>query len=579
MDVIEEHRIKRTYGDITFNEEKKVWLLKNIEPHVAMRLKRVFSKIAIWDKHIAFQHNPENCMELLWFIDRYPLSISSEHLQLLSDGKQKFINTINDLNHILLPNYKPRKEGKLNEGEHARDYQLVGRDLLLNAKRLLIGDDTGLGKTAIAIFAALKPETLPCFICVQTHLPTQWQSQINKFTKLKSHIIKTGPVYTLPPADIYIITYSKLGKWFNILSSSGFLKMGVFDEAQELRHKDSIKYKCAKRIADVCEYVLGLTATPIYNYADEIFHIMDLIKPGSLGKPDEFAREWANGYYGRKMQIKNPIALGTYLRENYLFLRRTRKDVQRELPPVNTIIHTVGYDEKAVEKAEAIAKQLAYKTLNGSFVERGAAARELDVFLRYQTGVSKAIEVAEYVRILLENNEPIILAGWHRDVYDIWLKELAEFNPAMYTGSETPKEKEESKRRFIEGETNLFIISLRSGVGIDGLQHRCNIVVFGELDWSPQVHHQIISRADRDQQKEQVTAIYLVSEYGSDPTMIELNGAKASLSKQIIDPLQGNNPEINYSDDSRIVTLAKKFLESREKKPKAKKEIQKTQLF
>ena len=196
--------------------------------------------------------------------------------------------------------------------------------------------------------------------------------------------------------------------------------------------------------------------------------------------------------------------------------------------------------------------------MNGSFMERGEAARELDMLARYTTGISKAREVAQYVRILLENGEPVVLAGWHRDVYDIWLKELEGFNPVMYTGSETGTQKEKAKEAFLNCETNLFIISLRSGAGLDGLQKRCKTIVIGELDWSPKVHDQLIGRVDRDGQDEQVTAIFLVSDSGSDPVIINLLGLKASQSHGIVDPLLA--PAQQFSDDSRIKELAKAYL-------------------
>ncbi len=73
-----------------------------------------------------------------------------------------------------------------------------------------------------------------------------------------------------------------------------------------------------------------------------------------------------------------------------------------------------------------------------------------------------------------------------------------------------------------------MIISLRSGVGLDGLQHRCCTVVIGELDWSPQVHEQIVGRLERPGQTQQVQAIYLHANGGSDPLIIDMLGLKAS---------------------------------------------------
>ena len=213
--------------------------------------------------------------------------------------------------------------------------------------------------------------------------------------------------------------------------------------------------------------------------------------------------------------------------------------------------------------AEA-AHRLALRTIAGNFVERGQAARELDLMVRHATGVAKAVGVAAYARILLEAQVPVMLMGWHRDVYAVWLDLLADFNPVMYTGSESPTQKNESQRKFMAGETNLFIMSLRSGAGVDGLQGRCSTVIFGELDWSPKIHEQVIGRLDREGQTEQVTAIYLNSQDGSDPPMVDLLGVKASQSSGIVDP--GRVFEPVASDTSRMQAPAMQFLNKREVK-------------
>lgn len=64
------------------------------------------------------------------------------------------------------------------------------------------------------------------------------------------------------------------------------------------------------------------------------------------------------------------------------------------------------------------------------------------------------------------------------------------------------------------------------GNGIDGLQHACRTVVFGELEWPPGVIDQNIGRVQRDGQTDPVTAYILVSESGSDPVMTEVLGVK-----------------------------------------------------
>lgn len=560
----------KTYGEISYDAAKDRWAIDKADPHICIKIKAIFPKISKSARQpFLFTNLPEVCFDLIWFTERYPLRISDKDLSLLKRSKKKYQDNINELERILLPDYQPACNS-LNEGELARNYQLTGNELYLKAKRLLIGDDLGLGKTLIAILSFLDNRTTPALVVVQTHMPAQWQSFIERFTKLTIHQIKVTKPYNLPPADVYITKYSCLAGWSNFFET-GFFKSAVFDEVQELRREVSDKYKAAKILSDHADFCLGLSATPIYNYGNEIFNVIDAIKQGGLGMREDFTREWCGG---RNFAIvQNPEALGTYLRDNFLMLRRTRKEVGRELPAVNVIIQTVSYSEHDYQKAEELAYQLAIKVVSGTFMERGQASRELDIMMRHNTGVAKARGIAECVKILLENNQPVLLAGWHRDVYEIWKEEFAQYSPAFYTGTESPTQKEQAKQDFISGKTNLLIISLISGVGMDGLQHRCNTVVIGELHWSPKVHEQLIARLDRDGQKERVTVIYTVCDEGSDPPMIDMLGLKASQSHNIIDPLLAVPDQ--YTDESRMRVFAEKYLASRNKPiPKRILEIQ-----
>ncbi|UUY01947.1 SNF2-related protein [Svornostia abyssi] len=103
--------------------------------------------------------------------------------------------------------------------------------------------------------------------------------------KLTTHIIRTGKPYDPSKRremkgydpDVLIINYHKLRGWVDHLA--GRVKTVIFDEAQELRRADSDKYKAAARIADGAHVRMGLTATPIYNYAAEIHNVLSVIAP------------------------------------------------------------------------------------------------------------------------------------------------------------------------------------------------------------------------------------------------------------------------------------------------------------
>lgn len=549
----------KIYGSVRYAGGK--WIIK-AEPHVNLRLKDLFRQIYKGSVGtLELTCNPQTSKDLEWFMMRYPMNISEKDLEILIAKRQEFDTKQESLERILLPDYKAKQ---LSLAKPARPYQSQAVDLLIGNGALLCGDDVGLGKTVVGIAAAVAAEdSLPALVVCQTHLPNQWAEKCAEFApQLKVHVIKTTKPYNLPDADIYIISYSKISRWSEVFCvPGGFFKLVIFDEIQELRRKGSQKYDCAARIAQLANYKLGLSATPVYNYGGEIYNIMNILSPGCLGTFSEFVREWCSDtHYGDdKIKVKDPKALGSYLRENYLLIRRTRQEVGRELPPVNKIVHEVEYDEKYTEKKEKELKEIANRVISGSFIERGQAARMLDVQARMMTGIAKAHAVAEYVKVLVENGEKVLLVGWHREVYDIWNTMLADYNPVMYTGSESPTQKDKNRDKFINGESKVMIMSLRAGVGLDGLQECANLVVFGELDWSPGVHEQVIGRLARDGQDSQVTAIFLTTSSGTDPLMIDVLGLKSSQAQGIMNP-QDEGVLRTVSNDERIKMLAENIL-------------------
>jgi hypothetical protein len=547
---------RRLYGRLAFDRDRNVWAITGTEPHVALRLKSVFPKL---HKHetsrFTFHATPETCAELEWFLARYPMAMSEEDAQALAIGKLTFDTTLQDLERILLPDWRPPAFVGFRDGCAPYEAQLQAVELARRAGRLLLGDDVGLGKTVTALATLCDPDFLPAAVVVQAHLATQWRDFAKYFTNLRVHVIDGTRPYDLPVADLYVFRYSNVAGWIDV-AARGIFRSVVFDEIQELRTGfGTAKGRASKAIADhAVRLRMGLSATPIYNYGDEIFPIVEIISPGALGSRDDFIREWCVSR-GMKQMVKDPDALGTYLREQHILLRRVRQG-----RPVNVITQEVPYDEAIAAEADDLARALALKVMRGTFAERGEAARELDILARQVTGVAKARHVAAVVRLLLDDGAAVLLAGWHREVYEIWLRELSAYRPVMYTGSETPSAKDKAKHAFVSGETNLMIISLRSGAGLDGLQARCSTVVIGELDWSPKVHEQLIGRVDRPGQKaEEVTAIYCHADNGSDPLIIATIGLKASQARGITDPLAG--VEHVYSDESRIKMLAARYLE------------------
>lgn len=385
------------------------------------------------------------------------------------------------------------------------------------------------------------PRALPALVVTLTHLPSQWLNEMTRwFPWLVGHVVTSGRPYDVAARagvepNVLVMNYAKVAGWADHLA--GRVRTVIFDEVQELRRPESQKHQAAGRIADGADFKVGLSATPIYNYGGEVHSIFNVLAPDVLGARDEFAREWGIGT-DRKMAVSDPAALSAYLKDMGVMLRRTRKDVGRELPDLQRVVYPVDLDEQVLSGLEDEALGLAQMIVaaEGSTQERWRAAGDLDWRLRHATGVAKAPFVADFVKLLLESEQRVVLFGWHRQVYDIWEERLAAFRPAFYTGSESTTQKARSADSFIAGDSRVLIMSLRSGLGLDGLQQVASVAVLGELDWSPGVHDQCFGRLHRDGQTQPVVAYIPLAESGSDPVMAEVNGVKAMQADGFVDP-------------------------------------------
>ena len=113
-------------------------------------------------------------------------------------------------------------------------------------------------------------------------------------------------------------------------------------------------------------------------------------------------------------------------------------------------------------------------------------------------------------------------------------------------------------QRFKAGEAKVLIMSLRAGAGIDGLQHVCSTVVFGEIDWSPGVHEQDETRVFRDGQAKPFQAYYPLATDGSDPIIADILGIKRNQIDGLRDPYAAVVEEA--PTDDRIKRLAEAYL-------------------
>lgn len=547
----------------TLSFEAGAWIVDGLKPHVSIRFKDLFKGVPTGTRPpFVLADRPDIVADLDWFMSRYPLDLQGDAGKRFTSGLDAYRAHVERVERISARGYTPPAIAGFREGEAPFGYQARAADLFRQTGRLLLLDDVGLGKTVSALAALADGWGLPAAVVVQPHLSAQWVAKyIERFTHLRAIEIKDRKPRVLPEADIYVFRYTNLSAWVDMVEPLG-IQTVVFDEVQELRHgRSTDKGRAAAAFTAAAPNRIGLTATPIYNYGAEIWNVVEAVSPGALGSWSEFTVNWCTTH-GTHWIVSEPEALGAYLMGEGIALRRTCADeeVASTLPPLSKAVIEVEWDDGAVESDRELQRRLAQRIVGGGFTERGQAARELDLLLRQETGIAKARSAAAYIRTLAEAGEPVLVGAWHREVYRILSAALSDLRPAMFTGSETAPQKAKAAAAFSSGETNVMLMSLRSGAGLDGLQHRSAHVVFAELDWSPQVHVQFTGRLHRTGQTRPVTAHFLHTDGGSDPVIMSTLGLKASQSHAMLNPFGGTGAA-TPTDTSRMRELARRILE------------------
>lgn len=140
--------------------------------------------------------------------------------------------------------------------------------------RALVGDDVGLGKTAVAIaWLHRRPDLRPALVVVPAQVKIQWvrnivqwlDIDIDTISLLKSR--KAKPIET----PIAVINYDILRAWLIALSDWKPL-VTILDECQYVKEERAARSKAALSICRMpsMRSVIGLSGTPVKNRPREI---------------------------------------------------------------------------------------------------------------------------------------------------------------------------------------------------------------------------------------------------------------------------------------------------------------------
>ena len=314
--------------------------------------------------------------------------------------------------------------------------------------------EPGLGKSCVALLVARARRARRVLICCPLSAVYSWKLELRKFWPEHpplTIINSVGDVHALAREGVFIVTYGLLSRSIDLVSwiaKAPRMDFSILDEAHALKNP---KANRTRAVLAELKHRLGLvhlmSATPAPNHAGELWAVLRSLRPDLIlngeGHPmreHEFQARYCEKktlrVNGRMIETiagsKNVDELRARLKG--FFLRETKKNVLKELPPLDFVtlplqipmperFQTVGQliesgedDDDIIEHAKMMANSTRYKDL----------------------GVAKAPMVAEYVTDMLEGGvKQVVVWAVHHEVLDLSLLAVARVSgsPAWTAGS------------------------------------------------------------------------------------------------------------------------------------------------
>jgi superfamily II DNA or RNA helicase len=436
-------------------------------------------------------------------------------------------------------------------------YQVRGAIFASCRARVVLADDMGLGKTVQALAAT---ELLRrhrgirrVLVVAPASVKYQWKTEIEKFTKLDAQVIEG----LVPQRQAQYAS----PKFFNLTSYELVLKdikylhelqpdLIILDEAQRVRNWATATARTIKQLKS--RYAFVLTGTPLENKLEELFSVVEFVDGRRLGPAFRFLQE-------HRMEDENGKLLGyrgldqIHRKLEPILLRRTRKEVLKDLPPRTDQIFRVPLTKEQAEpywEQHDILARLMHKWQSKGWLSEIDLRRitcclqnmrmlcnSTFLFDKRTHHSPKLTEFREIIRELAleEKRKVVVFSEYERMTY-LAGEELRKMKigfVSLHGGVPARKRGELIDAFHRDAECRVFLSTDAGGVGLN-LQAASAVINF-EPPWNPARLEQRIGRVHRLGQANPVQVIHLLTEKSIEERVWETLELKKSLFAGVFD--------------------------------------------
>lgn len=438
-------------------------------------------------------------------------------------------------------------------------YQQDGIVYGLTHKRLIIGDEPGLGKTLQSIGIVDTANAYPCLVICPSSLKINWQREFEKFTD-KSALVLDNSVRTTWPYllkmgmhHVAIVNYESLRKYFvwDIKGGKSFrLKDVVFcpqirmfrsviiDESHRVKDPSAQQTIFTKGITTGKEWIILLSGTPVVNRPEDLVAQLSIMgRLQEFGGRTKFMADYCTDPKDKKAEPAVPLSvLSNQLYANCM-IRREKAKVLPQLPDKTRvdlyvdISNAPEYNLAAADLAEYLRQ---YTECTDWEIRRKMRMEALVRFmtLRQLATLGKVAQAVDFIRTFLDSGKKLIVFCSLHEVVDALCKAFPR--AVTVTGRDSAASKQAAVDSFQnDPDVQLIVCSIKAaGVGLT--LTASSSVAFLELPWTFCDCCQCEDRAHRIGQKDNVTCYYLLAKGTIDSIVYKLIQDKKNVANQIM---------------------------------------------
>lgn len=454
------------------------------------------------------------------------------------------------------------------------EHQKEGIAFLKNTPRSILADEMGLGKTRQAIVATRESAAGVILVVCPASLKINWEREIRMvYLDDAVDVIASGPERTIESAGWVVVNYDMLHKYREqilAMAATGQIGAAIVDEAHYIKGKKTLRAQATLEIVDRIDRVILLTGTPIMNRPIELFNLLKAVKHPLSRARTVYAKRYCGAYLktiirrgGRILRFMDESGATRLpeLREMIkpVFLRRMKKDVL-DLPEKIISIRVNEMTEewqRAYDTAlDRYVDWVANHPTEGKNLENILTAQHLVELskLKQVCSQAKVAQIAEDIKDAVEADEKVIVFSQFtatiEAVRDAVRKE--GIGVVTLTGQDKMDARQASVDRFEKDpDTKVFVLNIKAG-GVGLNLTAASIVMFADMDWSPEIHNQAEDRAHRIGQEGTVNVYYYVLKGTIEEDIVDILGRKKEIIRSV---MQGSKLE------GIEASMAKEFME------------------